>query len=495
MSQVPYSIHHESADRIRAVPFRQSEARPRSKQGPVPDRVSTQPSNHRWSVPALAAAAMAMIGAVVAGSLAPFRFHRSMPLAADWFGLGLIGWPETPVSDVVTNVAVYVPIGGLVFLLAGALRCRAVRSGAWAFGAGSLLSVSMEWIQTMTWGRVASWTDVVMNGIGTLVGVAAVCAFNLVRGRLADRWRSKPAATAAGVLTVGLVVYHLLPFDVVTSREQFRVSLSQCRFRPLYGDGGTVSTAELLTWIGLAGQFAVLGMLYAAAAAERGGVMATAERGAVMVAAARRSIVTVVVTALTIEVCQIFVASHALDGLDVIAGASGGFLGIVAGTRVWQKGGVAAGRSFWGWVVAGQVLYLAAGSAVPFDLSWDHVQVERLWHWPLSAQVSRPFGPAMSDLAAVAAASGCLAVTMRLWLGRRGGRFYVIMVPAVVIGVGCVCQFLQLLSATRYPDATDVLLGGCASLAVALWPARGMSAFPVSWGADCIGSVNAAEPT
>ena len=74
------------------------------------------------------------------------------------------------------------------------------------------------------------------------------------------------------MLTVGLVVYHLLPFDFVLSTSAFHQSLTESIVAPLPTWGAFLETASrsAADWSAAAGQFALLGYCVLAACRDRG---------------------------------------------------------------------------------------------------------------------------------------------------------------------------------------------------------------------------------
>ena len=82
-------------------------------------------------------------------------------------------WAPTMVrpKDVAQNVAVYVAFGLLGML---ALRRRDARGVVRVMGIALLLSLAVEALQLYTADRVASLTDIVSAGFGTVVGASMV---------------------------------------------------------------------------------------------------------------------------------------------------------------------------------------------------------------------------------------------------------------------------------------------------------------------------------
>ncbi|HNQ23599.1 MAG TPA: VanZ family protein [Phycisphaerae bacterium] len=108
--------------------------------------------------------------ALAYGSLLPFRFDTAR------LGVGLLlpgsglRWAPTTLEDVLTNVAAYVPLGLLVALGLTHRRHWAL-TGVLAVTIAALTSVAVETVQGAIPLRVSSWTDVVLNLAGSLLGV------------------------------------------------------------------------------------------------------------------------------------------------------------------------------------------------------------------------------------------------------------------------------------------------------------------------------------
>ncbi len=118
----------------------------------------------------------------------------------------------------------------------------------------------------------------------------------------------RPVLVAAKTLTVGLVAYHQIPFDFVTSTAGLRESLHQPRIR------AALQAADAEAWIAWAwnaGQLALVGFLRVPGVCELGGSLRRSIRSAMSL---------VWVLALVVEVLQVFVMCLAFDAMDGLAG-------------------------------------------------------------------------------------------------------------------------------------------------------------------------------
>ena len=112
-----------------------------------------------------------LIAAVLYGSLIPFTIDVTALNLSNGFGLLGIGVHGATREDFLTNVLIYVPVGLSLMLCrrGGSGRWRAARIPA-AVMIGTAVSILAETLQTGISARVASWTDVALNAIGTLLG-------------------------------------------------------------------------------------------------------------------------------------------------------------------------------------------------------------------------------------------------------------------------------------------------------------------------------------
>ncbi|MXN80064.1 teicoplanin resistance protein VanZ [Burkholderia sp. 4701] len=169
------------------------------------------PGSHRASTLARQACA-AYAALIVYASLYPFDGWLAL-------GIGPFDYLFAPMQryvtafDVVTNVLGYLPFGALA-VLALHPRWRGVGATLIAAGLGTLLSASMEALQTYLPTRIASNLDLAANALGTLLGAALVAPATgalLERGvlrRLRFAWFEADGATP-------LLLAVLWPFAIV----------------------------------------------------------------------------------------------------------------------------------------------------------------------------------------------------------------------------------------------------------------------------------------
>ncbi|HTT11840.1 MAG TPA: VanZ family protein [Burkholderiaceae bacterium] len=155
------------------------------QEGPY-DSLDPRPWRRRAS-PVARLACLAYTVLVIYASLTPWTGWRDLGVGA--FAYLSAPWPDRMVRfDVIVNVLGYVPLG-MVLVLALHPRVSGAAAILIAFVAGTLLSGSVEAVQTFIPRRVSSNVDLVTNVCGTLLGalVGAWRAEALIdRGRLLE---------------------------------------------------------------------------------------------------------------------------------------------------------------------------------------------------------------------------------------------------------------------------------------------------------------------
>jgi glycopeptide antibiotics resistance protein len=138
-----------------------------------------------------------VLALIVYGSLYPFAFHSGPTAILAWvWAPGLAG-----VRDTVVNLAVYFPLGMLVYRAAGG-------GGRGIFGAAVvslIVSGSLEFLQAFDQSRVSSTLDVVCNLAGGLFGA---CSARLLAPHIP---RERYAAFALVVLAVVARTFPFFP--------------------------------------------------------------------------------------------------------------------------------------------------------------------------------------------------------------------------------------------------------------------------------------------
>ena len=153
--------------------------------------------------------------AIVYASLEPFEGWRSPP--DPLFDFVVAPWPRyTIASDIVLNIAAYLPFGALLYI---ALRPRLSPAGALrlAILLSAALSFTLESIQMFLPARIASNVDLLTNIIGAAIGALAAKALwqppsYAPLSAIAYRWLRADRFGDAGAIMIALwIVIQLYP--------------------------------------------------------------------------------------------------------------------------------------------------------------------------------------------------------------------------------------------------------------------------------------------
>ena len=175
-------------------------------------------ARHRSSAVPLAWLYVALI---VYASLYPFVGWRVPGFGP--FDYLLLGWPRWWTSfDLIANLLGYLPLGFLLFVAGIRSGRSATLAAVLSCAGGTLLSFSMETLQTYLPHRVASNVDLGLNAAGTALGVAIGAALHWRGGidrwqRLRERWFVARSAGGLALLVlwpIGLLFPSAVPFGL-----------------------------------------------------------------------------------------------------------------------------------------------------------------------------------------------------------------------------------------------------------------------------------------
>lgn len=177
---------------------------------------------------------------IIYGSLYPFSFVAP-PSGSFLPVLSRLGWARTTRADVLANLLLYLPLGALLSFALPA-RWSAARTAFMAAGVGTLLAATLETLQLLEPFRVASLTDLVLNGIGTFAGAVLSLGVRAAGERMgpvlgAIDLRAAPVALA---LVTCWLFTRLAPFEWNVTWGAWRRSL-----RPLWQHPGLPVAALL----------------------------------------------------------------------------------------------------------------------------------------------------------------------------------------------------------------------------------------------------------
>jgi glycopeptide antibiotics resistance protein len=413
------------------------------------------------------------------GSLVPLDFERVSLNDALALFRQAISFPMVIDSrtDFVTNILLAVPLG---YTLIAALRTD--RRG-WAGRLGSALltvvaslavAVVVEFTQTFLPDRSPSFSDVVAQGFGAVVGTIAWLAAgdavtSWLRETLAERERPAFVQRALLAYCVVFAISQVMPLDLT-------ISLGELAGK--YRAGGIVIVPFTWTYASqidrlwdLAGD--ILLNVPIGAAAVLTGTTEGVRRRPLRAAAFGIAIVA------AIEFLQVFVHSRVADATDVITGSAGVVLGVMAATRLSQRSASQSTRPEESravlWAKAGVLVWFALLASYhwnPFDFTTDAARVTIGMH----QLVSVPFYSyyigtefhAFTEMSRKTLLAVPLGVLLRL-CERSGGPVPALMKSSVQAAVGLILllaiELGQVFLPTRIPDSTDVLMGEIGVLA------------------------------
>lgn len=431
-------------------------------------------------------AAVLFAGGLAYGSWLPFRFVAvSVGEAQGQFAEVLreeVSWNSRS-PDVAINVLITVPFA---FSCMGALLLGA-RRFLWAIPAVALtlavclaLSVAVEFGQLWISGRVASLRDIAAQ----LVGASAGCVLWILAGpplarRLDEFLRTRePGDRFVWLLNayvVGLAVWSLLPFDVVSSPMQIvrKFQRGQIEIVPFTFQFRTVEKM----WYGLlvhAAMFIPVGVWAARAFLLR----ATGVRGF------GAAIVVSFGYTLSVELAQLMIDSRYSTSTDVLCGTFGAALGVAGALYFTGERRRNAGRSTGAGLWAALALAWAALTAFVFWLPLTINDDPAFLRGRLKQFVDVPFRLMQrgSDVGAmfnsirnfgwfVPLGALCAAAVMKGAKTEVGRVYASIAAMLFCLAVGLVIETGQIAIPGRTPDLTEVLIrtaGSAAGLVLTL---------------------------
>ena len=180
--------------------------------------------NLRVSSPSRSWALLVAVLALIAyGSLYPFQFFPAYP------GFPYQAWQQMAFlrpskGDLVANLLLYLPLGGLVAVLLVSRRHAAAIAAAATLGA--FLSAAIETLQWLEPARVSSMTDIALNTIGACCGAVAVRAYAAL-GRswtLPGLMTARPPLVPTAVIAAWLL-YRWAPYVPTIDWQKYKDAL------------------------------------------------------------------------------------------------------------------------------------------------------------------------------------------------------------------------------------------------------------------------------
>jgi len=430
------------------------------------DPQCSTPANQGLSV----AWPLVAMAAILYGSGVPFDVD-----ASGWRPAAAISRVEfvpasTSLDDIVINILLYIPLG-LILVMSGDRR-RIHPRLLLAILAGMLVSVLAEVMQTAIVSRCASWMDVGLNVLGVClgswIGVEAARRGEGLMDRLRSDVARRPFTTAVTALALGLLAYHVAPFDFVTDTDHLHASFLRARwdlFRPRLPSpenswGPFINHVKGAVW------FVAMGYCAALAAREAGrsitGCLASAcKHGLILV--------------LTIECLQLFTASRTFDMaallLRTLAVAFGawtafflfGKLSRPDRLRLSSRGIPTPLLLIF---AAAQVTVLLVESILADGLMPDGLGNARVQWMPFEALWRRQMGQATMQVLSAMAVFGVLAATVGAILQRTRATRPWLATCLIVVLVALAIEVLHMASISRVVDLTQPVLALAAALGV-----------------------------
>ena len=396
---------------------------------------------------------------VVYGSFFPFSFRVDpaevrQDLARFWSALVLFdsrGRRLFSIADLVSNVALGVPVGALL-VLGGLIGRGAVARVAGALVVEALFAGVVELGQVLAPTRTASALDVLAQSSGAVLGALATHVIGTTTARaLEDRlaaWlRVRPALLIVGVLAALVAADALYPYALTLDVSTAWGNLRRARWRPLAGPPGR-------PW----GDLAVDRLLPYAAMAFAACWALRAPPGAAGMTArpAKRMLVGValVLWAAALEAGKLFIVGRAPNANNVVVAAAGVLLGLGAFRTLarWGSGRRRGARALVG--LTGAVMVYR--ELAPFDwlLTRAHVvaKATRIEWIPLASYFYADPQSALFDIFTKLVWSGLLGAALRAAEARA---------PWVWgLALGVLLEALQVVEVSHVPALGDVLAFG-----------------------------------
>ena len=263
--------------------------------------------------------------AIAYGSLIPFDFDPSAFLFSDAIRVGSLHWSYGGLGDLITNVLLYLPLGWLAvrFFAGGHAGIR--RACLWSLALGSGLSLSLEVLQTQSYSRVASWSDVLLNTGGTALGAVLGVAFSSVwvslRKLPVGRPVRNPYAALASFLAISIWLFNLAPFDFLVTTESLQQSFLHANWNAAPGHLAEMADPTLAAFVGkltTAGWFGVLAYLWA---------FACLWSSCTPTAGLTKAIAHTMALVCLVEFMQLFTVSHVFELSDIFLRSLSAILG------------------------------------------------------------------------------------------------------------------------------------------------------------------------
>ncbi|MGH8178061.1 MAG: VanZ family protein [Steroidobacter sp.] len=173
---------------------------------------------------------LAVIALIAYGSLYPFNFKSDSIEGGVFNALSQLSWQRAGRGDRISNVLLYLPLGFCLFLWL-ATRFNRIVSALLATILAALLSLTIEVAQVYISSRVPSLTDLTLNTLGGLLGVAGGLVWRALSSLMHLPSRpEKPARDPGAALVIALwLIWRFAPFA-----PQFDLGKLKSALQPLF---------------------------------------------------------------------------------------------------------------------------------------------------------------------------------------------------------------------------------------------------------------------
>ena len=416
-------------------------------------------NRHPWLWPAGFAVA------ILYGSLIPFDIDPTTYRWETLFSVLRLRLIAGSAEDIITNLFVYVPLGVALVLCGTEGSLSRWRRIPLAVVVGATLSLLAETLQTGMASRVGSWLDITLNTVGTGLGAVLGSAGNSMVGKslrgLRHQLRERPLTSWASLLTIGLLLYDLMPFDLVTSTSGLHDSFGRARvglFTPRPVAFGDPPLALMMNQLCGAFWFGALAYLLALGGRLSGRHPAVAVGSAIKHAC---------ILAVLVELMQLFTCSHSFDlaalALRMLAAGFGGSCGTLL---PHQRGDLAVNGRLGHVAPTGllaafagiQVLVLFASTVQPDLSSIQALNLDRVQWMPFQGMWLGAMDNAVAETLSTSVTYGVLALTLIVALHRLSIRRYGLLAAITVTLLAGVVEAVRAADLTRAADITGPTL-------------------------------------
>ncbi len=410
------------------------------------------------------------VALIVYGSWLPLNFDFELLRRGPLDALGMLSWASASLQDILANITIYLPIGFLLSIrgdrVAASLIRRLLLTVAVAAGCGVLAETG----QVLVPGRVPSFSDITLNVIGALIGLAlarpALGARARISGSLRVALARRPMATLFWGVALLVVFAKLAPFDFVRSPGELRASYLTARWSP-FEPPPVPGASRMEVLIEMGGSFFAFVLLGIA------GALACRERRVDRTCSAVNTIAGLILLAVGVEAAQLLLRSHTSDAADVVAYVYGAAVGAVLGATVidrgWRRGAEVGGPNPVGRVLLMIALVaqcsIIAGYALPDDAGWVCPSSDSIQWVPFYAQFQKPFSLAIGQMTSSFMWYLSLAVIAAAMIPGRSASAVRVLVIFLTVGVVGLTEAIQAFTVGHVADVTEPLLAGVAAVA------------------------------